>query len=51
MMKKLVTLTIAALLCLLAVSSALAETYYVKTDNGKTVNVRWTDDTPHPWMW
>lgn len=50
MMKKLVTLTIAALLCLLAVSSALAETYYVKTDNGKTVNVRWTDDTQHAVM-
>ena len=50
MMKKLATLTIAALLCLLAVSSALAETYYVKTDNGKTVNVRWTDDTQHAVM-
>ena len=50
MMKKLVTLTIAALLCLLAVSSAPAETYYVKTDNGKTVNVRWTDDTQHAVM-
>ncbi len=50
MMKKIATLTIALLLCLLAASSALADTYYVKTDNGKTVNVRWTDDTNHAVM-
>ncbi len=50
MMKKLVTLTIAVLLCMLAVSCAMAETYYVKTDDGKTVNVRWTDDTDHAVM-
>ena len=50
MMKKFVTLTIAVLLCLLAASAALAETYYVKTDDGKTVNVRWTDDTQHAVM-
>ena len=50
MMRKFATLTVAMLLCLLAVSSALAETYYVKTDNGKTVNVRWTDDTQHAVM-
>ncbi len=50
MMKKFATLTIALLLCLLAASSALADTYYVKTDNGKTVNVRWTDDTNHAVM-
>lgn len=50
MMKKFVTLTIAVLLCMLAVSCALAETYYVKTDDGKTVNVRWTDDTDHAVM-
>lgn len=50
MMRKFATLTIAVLLCLLAVSSALAETYYVKTDDGKTVNVRWTDDTQHAVM-
>ena len=50
MMKKFVTLAVAVLLCMLAVSSALAETYYVKTDDGKTVNVRWTDDKNHAVM-
>ncbi len=50
MMKKLGSLAVAVLLCLLAASFALADTYYVKTDDGKTVNVRWTDDTQHAVM-
>ncbi len=50
MLKKSVSLIAALLLCLLAATSALADTYYVKTDNGKTLNVRWTDDTSHAVM-
>ena len=43
-MKKL--LSVLMILCLVCTAaSALAETYWVKTGDGKTVNVRWEDST------
>ena len=43
--RKLVAGAAIALVLVLLAASALAETYWVKTGDGKTVNVRWEDST------
>ena len=45
--RHLITAIVMALALVLLAAAAMAETYYVKTGDGKTVNVRYTDDTAH----
>jgi uncharacterized protein YgiM (DUF1202 family) len=45
--RHLIAAIVMALALVLLAAVAMAETYYVKTGDGKTVNVRYTDDTSH----